>query len=384
MDGFKILPGKINGISNTLAGMAGEMRTARDSVESVRLGLRGKIIREEEIGARLRQISDRLEELGNGLEQYGNKGVDISKLYQRTEGNLVGVSKEVGSFISGITGGAAAGIAGIVNGMTASGEDEAPTNEGSKHKNSVSWKEGSLSIDGKWGNFETHDELKGELGGASYETGLESHKLEWEEDGELKNAVLLSGMLAGEAHLASGSVSSSAGFLNGSMSATVGKVAAKGEVKASLVEDGKLVPQIGASAEASAVGAEGELETSLGTENNNLHAGADGKLGYAEAHAKAGIGKVTYENRAGEEIEGYGVCAEVGAEAYVAQGSVKGGIDISGIKIDVGITGKFGGAGITAGGGISTGGVGGSVGLGAGVGVGIDFNIDWSGFKLSW
>lgn len=384
MDGFKISPSKVNGSGNVLVGMAGEIRIARDSVESVRMGLRGKIIQEELIGVRLRKIADRLEELDSSLEQYGNKAIDISSLYQKTEGNLVGLSKEVSSFISGITEGVIAGTVGGTSASDASRADETPENEGKEHQNSISWKQGSISADGKIGNIETHGEMHGDLAGASYEKGVKGPNIEWNEEGELKSVALVSGMIAGEAHVASGSVKGNIGLLNGSVSASVGKVSGKGEVKIGLVEDGMLNPQIAASARASAVGAEGKVETYFGTENNNIYAKTDGKLGYADAHAGVAVGKVTYENEEGETVTGYGVSAEVGAEAYAAQGSVKGGFEILGIKFEGSVTGKAGGAGVKAGGGISTGGVEVSLGAGLGLGLGLDVNIDWSGFKLSW
>lgn len=79
-----------------------------------------------------------------------------------------------------------------------------------------------------------------------------------------------------------------------------------------------------------------------------------------------------------------GVKGKVGAEAYVVQGKVSGGITIFGVKIDVGIGGKAGGAGISAEGRFTNGSAKGKIGAGLGVGGELEIGIDWSNFSFKW
>lgn len=86
----------------------------------------------------------------------------------------------------------------------------------------------------------------------------------------------------------------------------------------------------------------------------------------------------------GKEVTGWGGVVEAGAEAYLAEGKVSGGIKLFGIDIDVGVSGKAGGAGVKAGAAATTGGFTASVGAGLGLGAGLDISIDWSDFKFWW
>lgn len=250
---------------------------------------------------------------------------------------------------------------------------------------------GKAAADGTIGETEVHGEAEGELLGASW-NGKVTSGIKWKdekaEDGtitrKLSGATLLSASLAGDAYLAKGSVKGNVGLLYGKASGTVGKVSGKGEIDVSLIKDGRLAPQLSAKAEASATALEGKAEVGVGTENNNIFVKADGKAGYAKAEAGLGIGTITTKTADGREKTALGVEAKAGAEAYAAQGTVSGGIRIMGVTIDVGVTGKAGGAGAKVGGSVTTGGVSGSLSIGALIGLGVDFKIDWSGFKWGW
>lgn len=136
------------------------------------------------------------------------------------------------------------------------------------------------------------------------------------------------------------------------------------------IEDGEAGGTIGGiSAEANAYAAQGEVEGRLGTEKNNLHVGADGTVCGAEAEAKAGL---MYDET------GYGIGAEAGAEAYVAKGEVKGGIEIAGIKITGSLGGKALSAGAHAGGKITVGSIGFDLGASLGIGADVGIELDWS------
>ena len=68
----------------------------------------------------------------------------------------------------------------------------------------------------------------------------------------------------------------------------------------------------------------------------------------------------------------------------MAEGKVSGGITVFGVKIDLSVSGKAGGAGAKASAKVGTEAVEGELGLGLGLGLGIKGKIDWTGFKLPW
>lgn len=186
-------------------------------------------------------------------------------------------------------------------------------------------------------------------------------------------------------HILKGEASGNIGILSGKADASLGNVGVSGSLKATLFEKGKFSPSLGAEVKAKANVAQGSASASLGSDNYNAHAKASGTLLGAEATASGQIGKVSYKNDAGETVQAYGVKGKVGAEAYVASGKVSGGITIMGIDIDVGISGKAGGAGVNAEGSLTTNGAHGSIGAGLGVGAGVEISIDWTDFDPpSW
>ena len=200
--------------------------------------------------------------------------------------------------------------------------------------------------------------------------------------GKMKDAFIGAGGEA-EAHVMKGSVETkSFGVIGNKAELTVGSASVEGKVGASLMQEGKFAPALTAKASAEAVVAKGSATQTYGTENYNYYNEASGKVLGAEANANASLGKVTWEDKkTGETKSGWGVAAEAGAEAYIAKGTVKSGFTIAGIKIDGGISGKYGAVGAKAGGHLTTGEVGGHVDLDLGLGLGIDVNVDFSGFN---
>ncbi len=255
---------------------------------------------------------------------------------------------------------------------------------------SIAWIAGAVAKSGKLFGFDSRGEASGELFGASYKTKATSGvkwKIEKDENGnkvkKLDSVSLVDASISGEAHVAKGAVKGNIGLLGGEMEAAVGTVVASGHIGASLIKGGKFTPQVEAGVEASAVAAQGSAKVSGGTEDYNVHGKAEGKLGSAKAAAGIGAGRITVKDEnTGETKTITGVKAEAKAEAYAAEGRVSGGFTICGVKIDIGISGKAGGAGGSIGGYVGTGGASGKISAGLGVGAGIDFSIDWSGFKL--
>ena len=188
----------------------------------------------------------------------------------------------------------------------------------------------------------------------------------------------------GEVHAAQGTAEGHLGIVSGSVTGTVGKVSAAGSIGASLYKDGKLTPQISANAEVKGTVLEGSANVAAGSDNNDIHVKASGEVLSAKAEANVNAGKINFTDADGNKKSGVGVQAEVGAEAYVASGKLKGGIKILGVDIDIGLSGHAGGASAKVGGHVTTGGVGGSVDVGLGAGIGLDFSIDWSDFKFGW
>lgn len=203
-----------------------------------------------------------------------------------------------------------------------------------------------------------------------------------DENGKTKSVFLGAGGEA-EAHVMKGELETkSFGLFTDKAKLSVGNASAEGKVGITLMDGGKFAPGIGANASAKANVAEGSVTQQFGTDNYNLYNTASGKVLGAEAKASAGVGMVSYkDSTSGQTKTGFGVSAEAGAEAYIAQGTVKSGFTIAGIKFDGGITGKYGAVGAKAGGHVTTSDIGGSVDLGLGLGLGVNFNVDFSGFK---
>lgn len=235
---------------------------------------------------------------------------------------------------------------------------------------------GSIEGNGAFVGFDTSGKLEGELvGGSAKAKAGGSWNL------QEKNASI-SASAEVEGHLAKGSALGNIGLLGGKVEGSVGNVGAKGEVGASLFRDGKFSPSLGASASAEASVAKGSAQANFGSDEYDVHAKANGSVLTAKAKAEANVGVITYlDESSGRTTRAFGAGAEVGAEAYLAEGTVSGGVTICGIKFDIGVSGKAGGAGAKAGGQVTTKNIAGEADLGLGVGVGVKFNVDFSGFE---
>ena len=213
--------------------------------------------------------------------------------------------------------------------------------------------------------------------------GKAGAKIKFDDDtGKLKDAFIGAGGEA-KAHVMKGTLETkSFGVFGTKQELTVGSASVEGKVGASLIQDGKLAPAITAKASAQAAVAEGKVTQTFGTKNFNTYSTASGKVLGAEAKAEASAGVITYKDDTGATKTAIGAKAEVGAEAYIAKGTVKSGFTFMGVKVDGGLTGKYGAVGAKAGGHVTTAELGGSIDLGLGLGVGLDVNIDFSGAKL--
>lgn len=243
---------------------------------------------------------------------------------------------------------------------------------------SDSWISGSLSGSTSILGIATSGKIKGSLFGYDVSGG---GKAKWKIDpktGAIKDA---SAEISGSASVygAKGSAEGNIGLLSGAVSGSVLNAGVSGSIGASLLKDGKLSPSVSASLKAKANVAEGETRAQFGNKYNNAHVKASGEVLGASAEASGSAGVITYKDSAGNEVTAIGAKGEVGAEAYLAQGSISGGFTIFGVKIDASATGKAGGAGVSASGQATTNGVSGSIGAGLGLGAGLSVSVDWSG-----
>lgn len=245
------------------------------------------------------------------------------------------------------------------------------------------WKqEGSILSDSTTGTGEcfgisTSVTAEGELIGGSVKTKSKATYDIKDKDFDIEKSV------TAEGHLAKGSLSGSLGICKGEIEGTVGSVSATGSVGVSLYKDGVFSPAISAEIKAKAVAVEGEAKVTVGDDEYNAHAKAEGSLLIAEAEASGRVGMITYEDEVtGQKITAAGAQGKVGAEAYLAEGKISGGFTIFGIDIDIGVSGKAGGAGVKAEGRATVGGISGEIGAGFVLGFGFKVSIDWSDCTL--
>lgn len=141
--------------------------------------------------------------------------------------------------------------------------------------------------------------------------------------------------------------------------------AVSGVLGASLFSDGSLDPSFSAKGEANATFLKNEATGKFGTDDYNLHGKAKGEVFTASAEAGASFGTKGLE-------------AKAGAEAYMATGEISGGLTLFGVKLDMSLEAKAGGAGGKARLGVGDTAVEGELDLGLGLGLGVKARIDWS------
>lgn len=370
-------PPKLRGQKEKYEYIARELQKACEGVESTtqRLGKIGSSY--PGLKSTLRNCTTNISALKVQTDSLNTNLELLTIKYEETEKKLVD-----NSFRQSHTENDKSALGASVNPTDKTGQDTEENND----PRSIAWTRGQLAGAAQIGGIGVAGVLAGELLGASYDiksgakaTWKQNEKGEWEYD-ELG----IEYAIAGEAHVAKGSAKGNIGYLFGNVNAKVGEVSAKGGVGASLYQDGKLSPQLYAELGGKVVGLKGDAEIGFGTEHNNVHVKGEGEVGVAEAGVSGQIGKITYTDDKGKKKQAYGVKGEAGAEAYVATGSIEGGFSIFGIDIDIGISGKAGGAGGKVGGYATTGGVSGSISGGLGVGLGLEISIDWSDFHFGW
>lgn len=370
MADFEVYPGRLNNQAMRLKDISNILSNKSKEIDRIKNKIHVSSKVDTVIKSQLSGISMDLLNKRNIMQNMGIKLSEISQQYQNQEKELTSALKKREKIVS-------------VNGSDSGGSSNDTETPWYKKNGAVIG--GTVAGAGKIFGMHSAGEASGELLGYST-NGKITFGAKWKTDektGERKfdSLSLVDAELSGEGHLAKGSLKGNIGIVSGSASGSVGTVEGKGKLTASLYKDGKFSPQIGAEVSGSAKGLDGNANVTVGNDEYNGHVDAKGTLGSAKANAGVAAGKVNYKNSSGQEVSGWGVKGSAKAEAYIAEGSVSGGVNICGIKIDVSLGGKVGGAGAGVEGGITTGGIGGSATLGVGVGAEIGFNIDWSGFK---
>ena len=240
--------------------------------------------------------------------------------------------------------------------------------------------EGESSLGVSTSGSASGDLFSGELDG-NFHIGT---TVKYDKDKKLKDATLVDVSVSGKGNVATGKLAGSYGYLHGDAEASAGAVSGKLGANVTLYEDGKLRPHIEAGGKVTADAAKGSASATVGTDEYDVHVKADGELGHAEAKGQFRAGIIEKEDANGNKTTERGVGMEFGAEAYLAKGTLSGGVNVMGVKVDLSVEGKVGGAGATADAQVASGGLSAGLGLGALLGLGVNVTVDWSGFKWPW
>lgn len=170
---------------------------------------------------------------------------------------------------------------------------------------------------------------------------------------------------AAELHGAKGGVSGSYGITKADLQLSASEVGVTGTIGASFFTKDQFDPSLSVKGEARASLLKNETSARIG----------DGSYNY---HLKVKSEALTARAEAGLSLGSRGVEAKAGAEAYAATGEVSGGFTLFGVKVDVSVEGKAGGAGSLAAVDVGPTSVEGELGIGLGLGLGTKLKVDWS------
>lgn len=390
MASTKINVGAVIGLSQTITSVKTTITNVKSSFNSTRKQIDGKIMNRSNLANRFQNVYNTLGSIESKVSRIKITAENGANWYHDTDQTVLGWSNDiVGNFFaSGAVGAGSGAISGAALEFEKIGRnkgDDSEVNTDSTFKQVLKddWKiegavlSGSATATGEFLGVGALGTAEGELIGGSITT---KSKANW--DIQDKDAGFEKSITA-EGHLAKGSLEGNYGILGGKVEGTVGTVSATGSIGVSLYKDGKFSPALEAELKGKAAVAEGEAEIKVGNDEFNGHVNAEGTVLGAEAELSGGAGMITYKDETtGKTKTELGIQGKAGAEAYLAEGTISGGFTIFGIEIDVGVSGKAGGAGVEAGGRVTTGGISGEIGAGLGLGLGIELSIDWSDFSL--
>lgn len=101
MEEFRINSISIKNYSHAIKGYSKELQKAGNNVGDIRTCLRSKIVREQDIRGRLREIERSLDEINSDVKKYAVSLANIVNLYNQTEDKIVGKAVDLEA-ISGI------------------------------------------------------------------------------------------------------------------------------------------------------------------------------------------------------------------------------------------------------------------------------------------
>lgn len=382
--------GGVIGLSPTINSAKSTVSNTRSSLNSTRGQIDSRILGRNNLGNRLSNVSSQLSNIETRITNIRNMVENGANSYYRADARVMNMKNALTGKIKGL------GVIGLgVGGLggsdsTKQTKDKTKVSEKGKSDSTFKqilkddWKlegsvaEGKKSTEGKVLGFDSSGSAEGDVIGGSIKT---KSKAKWSPE---KGDAGIEKSIEAEGHLAKGKIKGNIGLLGGEIGGTVGSVGASGKVGATLFKDGKFSPSLDAKVKAEAAALKGNAGVKIGTDEHNAHIDGKGTVLGAEAEAGGSAGVITYKDeKTGATKTELGVKGKVGAEAYLAKGSVSGGFTIFGIKIEAGIEGKAGAVGVSAEGRATTGGVSGKIGGALGLGAGVELSIDWSNFSLT-
>lgn len=376
MEEFKVKSSSVRQASQLLDTYQGFLSDRSSQIDTIRRQLRGKISQHEAIGSRLKTISDTVDDLQDTMRIMSHCLERVDFYYQQAENRITGQSIPLIDLIKDLLTGTEQKHASSIFGKDGTVSPRVSFMDGERHHDKVpggiigggsgAVATGNQTI--KFGDYEGSITGKSLLGKYSYDANAQANKDNIE--------AYINGSAQGSAYQVDVEQSIFDDHVKNSaeISMFTGAVAAR--AGAHLMHNGS-TRYFGAYASAEASGSvlHGSDRIQVGT----VFVGAEGDVLAAEASAAAGFG---YLGTDSDGAEVYGVQAQAGAEAYLAQGTVHSGLSLFGIEVDVGLTGKVGGAGASAGGGVTNQGIDLKAGLGLGFGGELELSVDWT--NASW
>lgn len=357
MSEFFVKSKQLSEEANRLSNIAQSVAGAKKSVSSIGSALNNRILRSSRYSSSLKNsfenISGKLETTKGDIDKLSEALDNISHLYENKEEEITGYDNgEQKSLWYKLTNG---GISDAV----------------------VS---GSRASDAVLLGINAFGSVEGSVLGGS--AGVKtSGVLKWNTEKPDEKDLYASIVAEANGHVAHGKVNGNFGILSGEAEADLFSGSAKGEAGINIMKDGKFDPSLYAKISADVAVLSGATALSIGSEYNNVHANANGKVLSAEAEAGIQVGKVT--NAKTGKVED-GVSGEFSVGAAVAKGSVSGGVTVFGIKIDATLKGEVLAVGAEGKASVTESGF--EVGLkgSAGIGGGVDISVDWSGVTSYW
>ena len=353
MSEFRIKYQETLNMESGLKGYAGTLLDISSSITSVRNSLSFEIQGRERIAARLREISGTAERHGRCLRSFGDNLGRVKDRYFETEQHLSGLE---GASLTEI----------LFPGGNSPGAEDTPST-GGEIGGHVS------SFESEYNSGDVSNSLMAEIISGNLTASAEAS---FYSDGRFDPHLKAEASAEGSVLKIKDDLQ--IGAMTNHLEVGILTASAVGAVSASIFnDDGLFSPSIQASAsvEGSVVNIQDQFR--YGNDEVNIHAEREADLLYGKAEASGAAGVFTETDDSGNTVTKIGVKGEAGAEAYLAQGTVSGGFELFGLKINLSATGKVGGAGVTAGGEVTTGGVSGSFGIGLLAGLELGFSIEW-------